>query len=1434
MRQPMVFVSLLGLCLLAGNAYGRGANSIVHKDSLEAYSCDVDTPNTASIVSVSGVCVPFSTAMHVVVNSAMNTWNVTVSQEHLADTSFKPGDKIRIEYWLNGNCTHCAAVRSPDAPLGTLWSGESSSFDSENWVRFSHVVLVSCTVNAGMELTVGLGADTGNVYVGGVNAFLVKKDIAAPALPWEIKAEDINDDGLTEIVMGSLSEKRLFCITTTGEILWQDSTTNAIVRDIAIGELHPDSTGYEVAVIWADTNHTLRAYSARGTVLWEMSHPDRYYSGVAIGDVDGDDANEVVCVGGSNKIEVDPGDGVYWGGKWRQQKAVWTYNPCMAKVACGDVIADESDRDYMVVPLGFSNDVGVFDTISKYDPDADTSQIPLSTSMDTGDSDTHLNIAVSVCLTNLDDDPALEILSGGSFDHGEFAAFDLDASDTNMHILWRYADTSGDGERWKYAVSIPMAGDLNGNGQDEVIAFTWNDSTSYYPRRLEAAIKVLSPADTECVGKSCYLRPGPEAGDSSTYIYPRSAFTCAAIQRGDNNDFLLLGSDFDDPNHRVFIVGCDPGHPLDETVDSLKQYVDSLEHSDPISSAHQALRNSVDMLEAAEKTPCTDKFHILLSRYLVQYGAPPYSYRKEVIDSFSTDNIQASMVWGNVREADTSLPPPTYGQTISAEDLLAGAWGLDTAGIPFWLEYAHADRRHFTNGTVRSIIDTAPNTLQGFVVLEYGNKSREAYWPDLVEGLKWLADTCEDIGLKIVLCGGGRSFMHTYADTVDSTGFNWMLDTAYRNVFVPMLKLNNCRSADKKLAELLGLWKAGYVNDIGYSTQVDNWRWHQFGPAAAVPPGVVLRQEMTAIASGARYLRAEGSQPYFVQYSDLSSAEKSSGDVVKWEAGTRYHRGLVYDLIAKRIVQPIEPSQLANVSKAGLLHSDPGLHGMSDSEIEIAERLWFLGTGGSHETIRPYNASSLISGVNGSHSETTFCPNPCGFWTTIPMPDSLDTTLHSLSWADTLLRTDGKRLHVDGDWDSAWYCTTYVADVFDSVSQYLPFKSDDCFMSVHELPGVYRLYLFGTAYYFAEDDTFTVKLQTARVAESVTYAKDILTGEKFDIYQDSTFIVPIAAGLFRIIEVARGPVVGGPSESIQDAVSSALPGDTVWVGPGTYRLDSTLTISKPVAVISTDGPGGTILDGHDSIRCVQINYNTSSVDSFVLLEGFTVCNGYSQNAGAGGILIGKDMASSDDQYEYNTVRRCIIRNNETTHSAGGGGIYCMGGHVDNCLIAYNSASCIHSGKGGGLKAALGEEDDPLTTVTNCTIVKNKAGNSGGGIYAHSTGFQCRNSIVYHNEAPSDSNCDNLYMTNCYKNSCVAPVPSCAVSCIDSLPRFVDSASGSSCGDVTFSGDFHLSGISACIDAGSNTYACPDTIGHYDLDLVDRVESQTVDMGCYEY
>jgi len=187
--------------------------------------------------------------------------------------------------------------------------------------------------------------------------------------------------------------------------------------------------------------------------------------------------------------------------------------------------------------------------------------------------------------------------------------------------------------------------------------------------------------------------------------------------------------------------------------------------------------------------------------------------------------------------------------------------------------------------------------------------------------------------------------------------------------------------------------------------------------------------------------------------------------------------------------------------------------------------------------------------------------------------------------------------------------------------------------------------------------------------------------------------------------------------TIQEAIDSANPGDTIAVSSGTYRLyDGNITINKDSLTLrGVHGALRTIIQSRGSGPVITIGENIKGV-----IEGFTITTTDTvtkPTLKGGGIYCNP---SSSPRITNN-----IIIGNKAVF---GGGIYCD--NLSSPVIIKNVIRQNHaSGSGGGIFSYRASPE-----IIGNSIADNEAFNAGGGIYCERDSPWINNNIIWKNKS----------------------------------------------------------------------------------------------------
>jgi hypothetical protein len=329
--------------------------------------------------------------------------------------------------------------------------------------------------------------------------------------------------------------------------------------------------------------------------------------------------------------------------------------------------------------------------------------------------------------------------------------------------------------------------------------------------------------------------------------------------------------------------------------------------------------------------------------------------------------------------------------------------------------------------------------------------------------------------------------------------------------------------------------------------------------------------------------------------------------------------------------------------------------------------------------------------------------------------------------------------------------------------------------------------------------------------------------------------------------------------SLQNALYPyhASAGNEIWAAEGTYKpttgSDRTISFNLPSSISVHGGFAGTETDfadrnysTHKTILSGDIGTQNVATDNSyhvvkaidktgVLLDGFTVQDGYCSGGPGGGIYAASASMS---------IRNCVISDN---YAGYGGGI--GNGDADNWLpSSMQIANCVLANNTAGTGGAMHFNSySLLAEIVNCTIVGNSASSNGGGI-ANGSPVIIENSIIWGNLI--GVNPSNIYNINAAPMISYSDIEGCGGSppggtwntafgndvgkniALD--PQFVNSGDFDGVDNVLGTADDGLrlddDPLSPCIDEGNNLFIheASDIAGNK------RIRYGAVDMGAYEF
>ncbi len=236
--------------------------------------------------------------------------------------------------------------------------------------------------------------------------------------------------------------------------------------------------------------------------------------------------------------------------------------------------------------------------------------------------------------------------------------------------------------------------------------------------------------------------------------------------------------------------------------------------------------------------------------------------------------------------------------------------------------------------------------------------------------------------------------------------------------------------------------------------------------------------------------------------------------------------------------------------------------------------------------------------------------------------------------------------------------------------------------------------------------------------------------------------------------------VPGDYSLIQDAINSAVTGDSILVDNGTYNEHLSIG-GKGLILISQYAFSGdendivnTILDGGNTERVIYLNQGTGKIQGFTIINGSNVVGGAIHFYGSAinsddSLVICNNIFSNNwDHAIFAWTSKALIRDNtfkENTSDGAGGGVFCYA--QDSCTISHN---IFVDNTSGGIGGAISCQDNCYNIIENNTFYNNTANTNGGTItiVTASSAILERNIIVQNTGGGIQFGTDASYSFSC--------------------------------------------------------------------------------------
>jgi|GEM_PF-3837593 len=876
-----------------------------------------------------------------------------------------------------------------------------------------------------------------------------------------VAADDIDGDGKDEIIAGSFDHK-IHVLKPCGTVLWS-CAAGGLPYSLATGDVNGDGKK-EIAAVVQDSKGSVCLYEYKKGVLWRFSD-DRPFLCIAMGDFENDGRKEVAVGSFLGSLYIlDASNGAI---KMRKDFASDIF---ISAVSFGDI--DGRPGDELV--LGTSKK-GLFAIDGRgkilWRKKPKSLGIYEEKGSKRGKSrhpHGKMENVQSICVTDLTGDGKTEVIVGS-------------APCGLVTVLARNGD-----KIWQK--SFPQIANLYSSCSVAVGNFVGDmrkELFCLFNGWIRSGQKGTSPG--------IMLRSdGNEIGS----YWPQSSFfsICRAQTDRSSHEKLVMSSSA--RGRGVNVVSFDK-----EGQDELSAYRDSAY----LSIEPELLR----FKRSATSVPVTKMertFHFLYRcNYKDIYGRVGEDLKRFLSPLYSVPGDNAVVV--------TSLYEKSLSQRlvrgipkkfVEKERILEIAAWFEEHRVPFFLDIGKHAKLYFSPDTLEKVLQRARRSCRGFIVDE-NNYTKTDLWRGFLYDLDRILSMLAKYPGKKLIMNEYLGFWHRFP--LDMNSYNTLFKPQYRDVLVPVYKPNNMKSPELNLGVLVGLWKAGVIKNWGVGVYADMWKW---APVFIGAPGdVVSRFALEGISLGANY---------FVFARNVSQDSKVTLDL---DPGYKAYFNVLYDLVSKRVIKPIEGPQHLFVSSFALQEAANPMEvqkraaGNKIYWQEIYRMRGPLDTGFILQAIRKNYIPGYFYDMK-NYYDGLFPKNPYGYVSIFPETiDPLSVEGVEECWvvkADgSLYRREGKAATkpLQSRTEDA------MAEALKKFKQGLPFTTPDAFLSTQRTREGYLVYLINPNSFNSQAVKAVVSINTH---EKIEYIIDAISGKELT-RKGNTLELVIPESLFRIVRI---------------------------------------------------------------------------------------------------------------------------------------------------------------------------------------------------------------------------------------------------------------------------------------------------------------------------
>jgi len=886
------------------------------------------------------------------------------------------------------------------------------------------------------------------------------KAVPVGVVPYAMCASDVNDDGRLDLVVGGIDQDAICAVTSSGEQLWRYSTEGMPLA-IEAADVDGDKSEEIVAIIGTSASKII-VLDRTGKPRREIS-PEVIVYLLELGDIDDDDRADIVVAGFMGKI--------------------------LAFNSQGDKILDKT-----VTPKNFVRRMGGLAT-GDIDGDGRTdiayhSSLQLPGILDANDKPMRRFMLPSlgcglIDCADINDDGKAELLYG---------SLERVRAESRTKKLW--------------SIDLKQRGAELGAEAPGMRKFPWE----YGGTRSLVAGNFTSDEGLEIASFASDGKFNLLSASGDSLLRTKTRHPCLSISAADvdNDGFdeaLLSRLHY----KNVYVANFDKGI---EPADFGLRKAMSVDH---VTDGLDKILKQIDAIKETRTRARSrdEKLHVLWGMEATiaptLFGSTIKVIDKKMRD-MRCDNVEYAFMFTlkesgvakYKRDGICAVGP----LAASQKKLLDMCRKWEEMGVRFYPVVSHMGVPTVMPETAKKIMDVAPNACQGYLTWETMCNYPSEVWYDFLRRTEKLARICVAKDKKLLFAEEAPFWVSLVSDPRARA---ILLKSEYKHVLVPVLKTLLPHSDNGDIAAYVGSMLAGEIDTWGITSEEDFWPI-PLGHYRGCPDDVVMRQDVMAVALGARYIMVESGHLYFepVDRKGRYNPVWATSARISHEA-RREH--MAVELFRKGILGPVTSDDLLGVSSVGF--------GISRSpKVANAPMQWarygtslFDGAGllnlgitfamqnaGPHSLSRNlYGSKKLMNGV--------FPSTP---WGIVPIVGH--EAARSVNRIATTIRTDGDLVAKDGNKLPPKDAMPAIVSTVKAAASQLPFRADGVFISARrDGNGRYQVILMDTEMFAPADIETTL---TTTIAGLACY--DEITGERLSMHNNQvTLTVP--AGAWRLL-----------------------------------------------------------------------------------------------------------------------------------------------------------------------------------------------------------------------------------------------------------------------------------------------------------------------------